>query len=77
MFVNKCSGHLLCQTLEALNSLLNAIISFFKVKFYNGQLSYLRLSTEVRNVQTLLRKGFKTESLMCVTVVSVTDDLFY
>ena len=31
MLVNKCSGHLLCQTLEALNSLLNAIISLFKV----------------------------------------------
>ena len=31
MAVNKCLGHLLCQTLEALNSLLNAIISLFKV----------------------------------------------
>ena len=31
MFVNKCSGHLLCQTLEALIILLNAIISMYKV----------------------------------------------
>ena len=31
MSVNKCSGHLLCQTLEALNSLLNAITSLFRV----------------------------------------------
>ena len=29
--VNKCSRHLLCHTLKALNSLLNAIISLFKV----------------------------------------------
>ena len=29
--VNKCLGHLLCQTLEALNSPLNVIISFSKV----------------------------------------------
>ena len=31
MSMNKCSGYLLCQTLEVLNSLLNAIISLFKV----------------------------------------------
>ena len=31
MSVNKCLGHLLCQTLKALNSLLNVIISWFKV----------------------------------------------
>ena len=31
MSVNKCSGYLLCQTLEVLNSLLNAVISLFKV----------------------------------------------
>ena len=31
MSMNKCSGHLLCQTLEALIILLSAIISSYKV----------------------------------------------
>ena len=31
MSVNKCSRHLLYRTLEALNSLLNAITSLFRV----------------------------------------------